>query len=648
MAIDITKKYLLPVRRDKQIGVSVGGGYSSTSGVTGGGTVGIWAPIVHDLINTVNHPVSGLTDGQFLKALSATTYGFETHGLTYTDVNAASTSQTFYFGTTQIAINRASAALAVAGITSIDIVDGGYVASGDVSVVFDHTNHFLEVTGCDVAIGGTDPSGYKLNVNGTLLAVTSVTTPTAKLTTGATVNYFWKCTNADGSGAWSSMAASQSYKGTVDGDDGIINGGVTALIDGTGTAGDYYRCIDAGTYDYGNPSGNSITLALGDDIYYNGSAWQKIAGVGYTLQTATDSILGGIKVGGSLQINSDILNVNNYDFGDITVSGTGADVGRVWTIDAGVVTLAKMADMATASLIYRKSSGAGAPEVNSLATLKTDLGLTGTNSGDNAINSLYSGLVTFPGFGTSHTTAAYGDHSHTTYTLSVNNTTTTTGYVTMVTSATGNSLKTNSGLQFNAAIGELKVTGVGLSVTGSVNPYMMLTESNTTQKFTVGIASSSTSYSDFAVAGNSVLLVYNTDIIFASLGTSTPGGFKWTVRPNSGAEFVAMAISSLGRLTCYADAYATDFCRSISDENLKTEIQNISDIDTGIEYKRFYFKNDLTQVHYGPVAQQVQLHHQDMVFKNNDNTLGVRSTDIIFLELGSLKERIRVLEDKLK
>jgi hypothetical protein len=52
------------------------------------------------------------------------------------------------------------------------------------------------------------------------------------------------------------------------------------------------------------------------------------------------------------------------------------------TIAAGTVTLANMANMATASLIYRKTAGAGAPEVNTLATLKTDLGLTGTNSGD--------------------------------------------------------------------------------------------------------------------------------------------------------------------------------------------------------------------------------------------------------------------------
>jgi hypothetical protein len=37
---------------------------------------------IHNLIDTTNHPVSGLTTGHFLKALSATTYGFAAHGLT--------------------------------------------------------------------------------------------------------------------------------------------------------------------------------------------------------------------------------------------------------------------------------------------------------------------------------------------------------------------------------------------------------------------------------------------------------------------------------------------------------------------------------------------------------------------------------------
>ena len=47
-----------------------------------------YATKVHNLIDTTNHPVTGLTTGHFLKALSATTYGFAAHGLTYTDVNA--------------------------------------------------------------------------------------------------------------------------------------------------------------------------------------------------------------------------------------------------------------------------------------------------------------------------------------------------------------------------------------------------------------------------------------------------------------------------------------------------------------------------------------------------------------------------------
>lgn len=51
-------------------------------------------------------------------------------------------------------------------------------------------------------------------------------------------------------------------------------------------------------------------------------------------------------------------------------------------IPDGSITLAKLADVATGTVFYRKTGGSGAPEVQALATLKTDLGLTGTNSGD--------------------------------------------------------------------------------------------------------------------------------------------------------------------------------------------------------------------------------------------------------------------------
>ena len=74
----------------------------------------------------------------------------------------------------------------------------------------------------------------------------------------------------------------------------------------------------------------------------------------------------------------DVSGVSDGDKGDITVSASGA----TWTIDAASVTLAKMANVATGSVFYRKTAATGVPEVQTLATLKTDLGLTGTNSGD--------------------------------------------------------------------------------------------------------------------------------------------------------------------------------------------------------------------------------------------------------------------------
>ncbi|MEO6304828.1 MAG: hypothetical protein ABIP51_16830, partial [Bacteroidia bacterium] len=64
--------------------------------------------------------------------------------------------------------------------------------------------------------------------------------------------------------------------------------------------------------------------------------------------------------------------------GDVTTPGGSL----VATIGSNKVTYAKMVKMASGTLIYRKSPGNGDPEANTLATLKTDLGLTGTNSGN--------------------------------------------------------------------------------------------------------------------------------------------------------------------------------------------------------------------------------------------------------------------------
>lgn len=62
--------------------------------------------------------------------------------------------------------------------------------------------------------------------------------------------------------------------------------------------------------------------------------------------------------------------------GDVTGTATGAtSLTPTLTIGNKKVTLAKMADMATASVFYRKTAGTGAPEVQTLATLRTDLNI---------------------------------------------------------------------------------------------------------------------------------------------------------------------------------------------------------------------------------------------------------------------------------
>lgn len=101
--------------------------------------------------------------------------------------------------------------------------------------------------------------------------------------------------------------------------------------------------------------------------------------------------------------------------GDVTLAGTPNYItiaGQVITralIDltshvTGKLPFANIADVATSTVMYRKTAGTGAMEAQTLATLKTDLGLTGTNSGDQTIT--LSGDVS--GSGTGAITATIG------------------------------------------------------------------------------------------------------------------------------------------------------------------------------------------------------------------------------------------------
>jgi hypothetical protein len=85
--------------------------------------------------------------------------------------------------------------------------------------------------------------------------------------------------------------------------------------------------------------------------------------------------------------------LSDGDYGDITVSSSGTAMN----VDAGAITLAKMENRATQTFVGRNTAGTGAPEELSIATAKTMLNLTGTNSGDQTIT--LTGDVTGTGTG---------------------------------------------------------------------------------------------------------------------------------------------------------------------------------------------------------------------------------------------------------
>jgi hypothetical protein len=118
------------------------------------------------------------------------------------------------------------------------------------------------------------------------LSDTTVIIPKLRLTRNAVNGYYLKV--VDSQGTIKPRPIEATYQGTWN-----ATTNTPTLADGTGTASFFYRCVVAGTVNFG--SGN-ITFSVGDDVYYSGTVWQRIPAVSYTLQPATKTVLGGVKL----------------------------------------------------------------------------------------------------------------------------------------------------------------------------------------------------------------------------------------------------------------------------------------------------------------------------------------------------------------
>lgn len=92
-------------------------------------------------------------------------------------------------------------------------------------------------------------------------------------------------------------------------------------------------------------------------------------------------------------------NLSGTNTGDQTITLTGAVTGSgtgsfATTLADNTVTMAKLADIATATVIGRSTAGTGDPSALSMATLKGMLDLSGTNTGDQTSVSGNAGTAT--------------------------------------------------------------------------------------------------------------------------------------------------------------------------------------------------------------------------------------------------------------
>jgi hypothetical protein len=189
--------------------------------------------------------------------------------------------------------------------------------------------HIAAATGF-VGVGYTSPiiSGDRFGVNGAA-HITGRLQATSFVKSGGTSAQYLM---ADGS---TSTVAGSTYKGEVNGSTGVPIAGGSALTNGTGTTGWYYACSVAGSRNYG---AGSITLAVGDQIYYNGSVWMRIPGAGsYTLPAATPVARGGVIIGSGFTYDSDgLISVDEKYPTNLTVSGNNLSLSGVNIADVNM------------------------------------------------------------------------------------------------------------------------------------------------------------------------------------------------------------------------------------------------------------------------------------------------------------------------
>lgn len=189
-----------------------------------------------------------------------------------------------------------------------------------------------------------------------------------------------------------------------------VTGVVTSLNFGGGTASGFLVTSAAASFGLRQTDASANNkqwdiLAYGEQFAIRTVADNNGSASNIMLVDRTGITIDSIVFGGPISATN-LSGTNTGDqtitlTGDVTGSGTGSFAA---TIANNAVTLAKMAQMATASFLGRNTASTGNVEVLSVATAKTLLNLSGTNTGDQTIT--LTGDVTGSGTGSFAATIA--------------------------------------------------------------------------------------------------------------------------------------------------------------------------------------------------------------------------------------------------
>lgn len=273
-------------------------------------------------------------------------------------------------------------------LKSDSVTNPGYFTNYKGSLKEDLSNKVTSLSGSSTDVQypsaklAYDQLALKANIDNPTFT-TKITTPGLNIPTGATLNYFWQCTNAaTGAGAWTAVSATQYNRGGWD-----ANTNTPTLANGTGTNGWYYTCTVAGTTNFG--AGN-ITFATGDQVMYDGSIWYRIpvsiavnltgpitsvgnatsiasqTGTGTTFaMSAGPSFTGNVTISGMLGIGSTsptkALSFGNNADRRIFVEPTATDIGgKYLNVESGsTVTGTSTPDVNGGILYLRAGVGTG-------------------------------------------------------------------------------------------------------------------------------------------------------------------------------------------------------------------------------------------------------------------------------------------------